>query len=297
LPKNRHISATKGLPKIDIPVFFSEKFAPINRQNSWFSVQKPGLIGCFDLERKKASSLPYAPWGSIWKTAEVDYRGFEDWKEELIQLAREQKIETIVIKHPPSFYQGAISHEWIQKVGFEKVSKEINQHLDLTNPITLHEMEKRKLTKSQDTITVHSSKNWQQVYTWLQEWRTIQNIPLNIEWDHLQYLTNAFPDRYESWMAKWNDIEIALCITVKVTSQHIYYFLPATHPDYRQMSPMVVLLHHMANHYAHAGYNWFDLGQSSIEGIRQNGLYQFKKRMGAFDSEKIIYELDLIASL
>ena len=56
---------------------------------------------------------------------------------------------------------------------------------------------------------------------------------------------------------------------------------------------MVLLLQELCSHYQQEGFNVFDLGQSSIEGIPQEGLFQFKERMGAISTEKTTFRLVL----
>ncbi len=58
-------------------------------------------------------------------------------------------------------------------------------------------------------------------------------------------------------------------------------------------SPMVFLIVSMANWCKERNIDFLDLGISSIEGQLQQGLYDFKKRMGAIDAEKWTFELEL----
>jgi lipid II:glycine glycyltransferase (peptidoglycan interpeptide bridge formation enzyme) len=73
----------------------------------------------------------------------------------------------------------------------------------------------------------------------------------------------------------------------------LYYFLPATGVDFLSESPMVFLIVAMANWCKERNIQFLDLGISSVEGHLQQGLYDFKKRMGAKDSEKWTLEQSL----
>jgi lipid II:glycine glycyltransferase (peptidoglycan interpeptide bridge formation enzyme) len=202
-------------------------------------------------------------------------------------------IHQIRIKHPPGIYTDSIPEPWLTDYGFELHTEEVNQHLDLASEIRMHQMEIRKLKKWKHEMQVTQSHEWKQNFELLQDWRKKQRIPFNINWDHFEHLINSFPDKYDLWTVVFSDQVISICVCIKVTNDHVYYFLPGTQSDFREMSPMVLLITHMVEHYRNNGFRYFDLGQSSINGVKQKGLYLFKKRLGAKSLAKNSYLLDL----
>lgn len=235
-------------------------------------------------------SLPYAPWGSFVSDRSATQKDFKELVNQIHSFAKDQHIKSLLIKHPPSFYGHSVPLSWMKHAS-QDVQTEINQHIDLTQPVNYHEMERRKLRKASSYLHLREIKNASASYDLLSKWRREGNIPLNIESNHLEALMTNLPQYYTCWGAFHDEKPMAVCVCVKVTDDTMYYFLPATSPKHRQHSPMVFLIDQLIKKYTEEGFRYFDLGQSSVDSIKQEGLFQFKVRMGAQSTEKPVFSM------
>ncbi|MFZ9044532.1 MAG: GNAT family N-acetyltransferase [Cyclobacteriaceae bacterium] len=283
---------TKKKEEWVVPIYFYQDIIPEKFTSKTITFKNNDLSIRFVQLYDQLISIPYAPWGSFSFSGEIKESSFKTLMNKIKETAKAKTVSSLVIKDVPSFYEKALPTEWYKSMGFT-LRKEINQHIHLLERNELHVMQKRKLKKASKILEFHRLKDISQAYDLLYTWRNYNNIPLNIEKNHLQMLFKKFPNHYDCWgTIHGNDIS-AICVTIKVTSEVVYYFLPSTSPEHKAYSPMVFLMQEMSRVYKSEGFKIFDLGQSSIEGKKQEGLFLFKKRMGAQQSDKIIYELGI----
>jgi hypothetical protein len=287
-----HGNSTNGLEKRDIPIYFSEEIIPKDRFSQTTTYSNDRLAVTFCRMGNTYISVPFAPWGSFYRQSKSEYSDLEALLNQIIRSAKSQHISTLTIKHPPSIYTHGIPVSWLKQFGFELRQEDVNQHLSFHENPNLHDMEKRKLSKLQG-FAIHKPVDFNKYFNNLLKWRKAQEIPVNISYEHLSNLFLKFPDRYEIWSIENQTDTMAICFVIRVTAKHVYYFLPATNPKYRSVSPMVLLIKKLSEHYKQKGFEYFDLGQSSINGTLQEGLFDFKKRMGALTTIKPTLSLDL----
>lgn len=83
----------------------------------------------------------------------------------------------------------------------------------------------------------------------------------------------------------------ALTVAVRVRSDILYNFLPASPLAYRPFSPMVMLLDEVVAYCRRQNIRVLDLG-TSLDGDHQPkaSLMRFKRNLGAQESPKLIFE-------
>jgi hypothetical protein len=286
---NGHIDSTKKPHKSDVPLYFSDEIIPAGQKHKNVVFNNSKIRIDFTQIENSLMSIPYAPWGSFLVLDKYDEKDFEKLIQEINQYGRSESVEKIVIKHPPPIYTHSIPLQRLRKIDITS-RREINQHINLINRPSLHTMEKRKLSKCKRRFTFSRWNHPGDVHDLIKKWRTEKGIPLNIDKKHLFNLFQKKPSHYDCWAVLDNQEPIALCVCIQVTSDVVYYFLPATAPSHQKSSPMVFLINEICNYYSMHGFSILDLGQSSINGNVQQGLFEFKKRMGAETSYKPTFE-------
>lgn len=238
----------------------------------------------FDITQEKAISIPRSPFGSIFRrknaTDEILFI-----RSVLDDLSR-QKVGTVEIHHPSSIYDSFSDENSLIDNGFELSFEDINQHITLNSSWenSIHTMQKRKLEslKSDGFAFRKMGKDEYKIaHKFLTISRQAQGLQINISWDQLNTLIEHLPETYDCFGVFREDKISALCISVNVTSEIAYYYLPATSPLFRDKSPMVMLIAGMVDYYRNMGFKYLDLGVSSFEGKPQETLKLFKERMGA----------------
>ena len=238
----------------------------------------------FNLDGKMASSLKFSLFGSVLGNASINS------KRELLKYTHQQLlkngIEEIVITHPIALYGFENPTSFFHSLGYKTDFADINQHIDLTSYRTsiLHSMEKRKLEKGlQEGIecSLAPSSQVAVIHSFLSNCRAQKGLDINISAEKLSLLFRQFPDRYKCFTADLSGEMIAACVTVEVSGNVAYYYLPGTDEKYQKLSPMVILLDFICKYYQARDMDFLDLGISSVEGVKQEGLFLFKERMGA----------------
>lgn len=282
-------SKASKMPSSDI-VYFSKEYLDSQAYSNLFLVSVGNTKCLFSIEKGIATSLSKSPFGSFLGNTPIQNQHME----KLIKELHDLKVNRLKITHPSSIYDDFVDPENFEALGFLKTYDDFNQHIALQEPVSLHEMEKRKLVKSkkEGIVTKRMSSNeLSEIHDFIALARQEQGLKINISKSKLKALVANLPNSFDFWGSFLGDEMIACTVVTLVNNKIAYYFLPATPAKFRTRSPMVVLLNDMAAYYRENGFTFFDLGVSSIDGIKQEGLFLFKERMGAITTLKPTYEL------
>lgn len=247
----------------------------------------------FNCEKGLATSLNRSLFGSIWQESNIQRETLRQFltfiKTELTRIG----IRKMQVTLPPPIYDQSPTLDFWDAEGFRQVETETNQHLIVDGDFRreLHQMERRKLKKlhlgkiyfAQELI---SNDLLSECHDFIDECRTDQGLTINISQDKLKELCFSLDDRYEIFTARAAETLVACVITCTVDQDHLYYYLPATDYRCRKESPMVGLVALIYDTCLDRKIKYLDLGISSNDGTLQQGLYDFKKRLGAIESAK-----------
>ncbi|MDH5610202.1 MAG: GNAT family N-acetyltransferase [Cyclobacteriaceae bacterium] len=289
-PKN--LSLPQGLPLYFFPAFLA---LPQRPHSLLFEARTdnhaPVYFAC-TLHEKTATSLAKSPFGSFWSQEALTSTLFDQLLNELYEKLLSLGASILRISQPPDFYSGFVPPEWLEAAGFDVDTCEINQHMVLSLPATLHKMEKRKIHSIQAKGAVCRCAGKDElpvIHDFIAECRQHQGLTINISRENFLLQLTTFPDFHDVWVMEQNQELMAVCVTLMVTPDIAYTYLPATRQTFKKDSPMAGLLHTMSIHYQARGVQYLDLGLSSIQGIKQEGLFTFKQRMGALSKNRLTY--------
>lgn len=276
-----------------VPVYYRQPYLQAQGYKNLFAYKKGNQLFYAEVSDNQAVSLLRSPFGSFMTTLEQ----FPDMLSTISGKLKDNGVDKLIAKCPPPIYEGFVGLEVLMKYEFDLLFQDLNQYIDLRtyNESTLHHMEVRKLVKCRESLryTPLQADSLDRLHAFISKCRKQQGLAVNITLPLLKSLVTAMPDRYDFFGVYHQELLIAALISVKVTSDIVYYYLPATDEDYKRYSPMVLLLFEAANYYKSRGFTTYDLGVSSFEGVKQEGLYLFKKRMGAESIIKPTLQLDL----
>ena len=251
----------------------------------------------FDLTSERAISIPRSPFGSFICRKDSSGDLIEFGKAILIDL-KKRNMQQLEIHHPSSIYSAFVTEQNLNDIGFQVAYNDLNQHIELSEAWeeSIHNMQKRKLEslRSDGFVFRKMEKDeFEVAYKFLSVCRQSQGLNINISREQLKNLVDHLPDAYECFGVFRGEKISALCITVNVSSEIAYYYLPATSPMFRDRSPMVLLMAGMIDYYRGKGFKYFDLGVSSLQGKPQETLRIFKERMGAGETSKPTFVMPL----
>lgn len=252
----------------------------------------------------KAISPGAAPFGSIEFTETLPTSVLDALLDALIEAAqRAGSFATLRLVNYPHCYaskQAARLTVKLTEHGFRLTENHQTFFLPITTGNfgdTIVPAERRRLRKCHDT-----GFQWQQwtspnvihVVDFLLETRQQQGYSLTICPDDLARLLQKFPEQFLIFTVNDGPRLAALTVAVRVRKDLLYTFLPASHPDYRTFSPMVLLTEGLYTYCQQQGIRLLDLGTSLDEKNQPKpSLMRFKRNLGAQESPKLVFEKSL----
>lgn len=258
-----------------------------------YSQSKLAAVIVFNCKNGIATSLNNSPFGSITTTSSLSKEMLQQFVAFIKKELANESIRKMQITLPSKVYDHFISLEFWQSEGFQIKVEEINQHLIVEADFKtgLHQMERRKLKKLHAGkikfgIEPSSTDVIAECHEFITECRQDQGLSINIDLDRLKTLSFGLGANYDFFTARSGEVLVAVVITCRISQDYLYYYLPATDYRYRKESPMVGLVEQIYQECARRKIKYLDLGISSVEGCLQQGLYDFKKRLGASQTVK-----------
>jgi Acetyltransferase (GNAT) domain len=209
-------------------------------------------------------------------------------------------MRTITVRARPDFYSGSesVAQFALLNLGFRVEACELNFHIDLI-PLTstddylasLRSPARRALghTMSEPFALVEACDDaaWERAYRLLSANRGAKGRALALELDYLLRARDAFPGRVRMAALEHSGRPCAAALTYRVAPgrELVVYWGDADHELPR--SPMNVMAYLVVERALAEGVRSLDLGISSVAGVPDQGLIQFKRSVGARESLRL----------
>ena len=105
----------------------------------------------------------------------------------------------------------------------------------------------------------------------------------------LAEMFHHFPNEYQIFTVRDKEIIAALTVAIKINKNILYNFYPADSHQYKNFSPMVMLVKGLYEYCIENGFKLLDLGISTENSKPNYGLINFKKNIGADSSLKLTF--------
>ncbi len=301
-------------PLTDIPAFcepgffFNEGVHLRQQANGAFHLitalnqrtQQAAARCAFFIEPDGAVSPGAAPFGSVEFAETLPDSVLEDLLQVLIDKARATGAPTLRLVNYPHCYAPHQANRLMAKLteqNFRLVRTDLTSYLPVEDNAfvaNLHPSERRRLRKCRRAgfrFSHNAQPNLETVVNFLHETRQRQNYPLTLSPERLTDLLTRFPGQFPVFSVMNGATTAALIIAVRVQPDILYAFLPASCPDYRTFSPMVMLIDGLYAYCQQQNIRLLDLGVS-LDADRQPkpSLMRFKQNLGALSSPKMIFE-------
>lgn len=258
------------------------------------------IVARFNCFVKNANALSplRATFGGIEASPHLSELVLLDFIKKIIVWARQHPVQAIRINWYPAAYQPSVYlglKSALMQTGFTLLIQEVNQHLALTPSAMLETFspnQVRRLKKCQQKgyqfreLSIDFLSDY---FLLLANARSRKNIPLSLSLPAIEELFKKFPKNFFLFGILDDQILIAACVGVKINERILYYFLPADHPNYLTDSPSVMLIEQLGEWAKLRGFKLLDLGISSVNGVLNEGLYQFKQKLGGIETEKVVF--------
>ena len=225
--------------------------------------------------------------------AEVNIENVSLLLSSLSDWGKANGITAFTIKMAPEFYLKDI-------IGFKDIGSlellysEYNQHIEISSEpyiSLLKRNERKRLRKCQRAgyqfkkLTVESL---QQAYEVVKTNRELKGYPVTVTYDQLLLMFQNFPDQYLLFGVFDEARLIAVAVSIRVSENVLYNFYHGDDFEYRRDSPVVMVINGVYEYCQENNIQYLDLGISSVQGVLNEGLYQFKENCGAQVSPKEI---------
>ncbi|WP_461084403.1 GNAT family N-acetyltransferase [Spirosoma flavus] len=254
----------------------------------------------FFIRSNEAVSPGAAPFGSIEFTEKLPDSILDEFLDTLTESVRATATTTFRLVNYPHCYAPGQARRLTRKLfrhGFRVVETNQNFFLPINNQdfASLVEPEqRRRLNKCRNADFQFSQwKNppFTTVVDFLKETRQQQGYRLTLSPERLTELLQNFPDQFLVFAVTDGPNLAALTVAVRVRHDILYNFMPASHPDYRTFSPMVMLTDGLYTYCQQQGIRLLDLGVSlDSNHCPKPSLMRFKRNLGAVTSPKLIFE-------
>lgn len=218
----------------------------------------------------------------------------------LIQQLELLKVKTIEIKGFPNYWENSkLIHKVLVGNGFIESTSEINQHIPITH-LTYNQVAKRnEIKKIKQCIKMGFEffrvelDSLPDIYQLIRKTRERKNYSTSMTFEALESTIKHNPANYLLFVVKDKERVIATSVTVVVNKNILYNFYHADDEAYRKYSPLAYLVNNIYNYGYENEYKVLDLGTSSLDGVLNEGLFNFKKNLGAQPAAKHTYLLTI----
>jgi hypothetical protein len=271
-------------------IYYKDQYTQKQRYTNLVKFETAQFLVYFDQVQNEAINIPFSPFGGIVQKNNYSLKDLQTFLNQLKEQLKHSGINKIILQQPPHFYNDFITSDELISLGFTSQKPDINQYVPLDN-IIYHVMEKRLLRKKH-SFTIEKSTNFSLGHQFISDCRQQQGLTINITRNKLLALVEQNTAAYNLYLVKEERELACAVITVDPNPDVRYYYLPATHNSFKNLSPMVYALDKIYMDAKIEGFQYLDLGRSSIDGFSQKGLFNFKKNMGA--QESVLHTFEMI---
>jgi len=252
----------------------------------------------FHIHEGVALSPLRAPFGSMVFSKELPVETIKDFFDFIEADFRKKGIYRILIKNYPDAYfsnQSVILKSLLPQYGFlndTDQSAVISISEKLFDDI-LHKSARKRLKKCNNAnLTVRKLPHTKLVdtHSFLKKCREDKGYTLSMSRSEMERTIEVFPDNFYVFAVFANDEEmIAANISILVNRRLLYNFYHDHIKSADYLSPVILLNKCMYEFCQHEGIEVLDLGTSSVEGVINQSLLDFKIRLGAVTSPKATF--------
>lgn len=286
-------------------VFIRAEFSQLNSRKAdelfYFSWEEDfGMI--FAVKNGILSSPFSSPYSGIAINKSIDK--IELFFKELFEWAKSKAISNIEISIPPieSLQKEINGIESVLNHYFELKYAETLQLFELKNfssdsffPGTQKNAIKnynKALSENLSFRKISNNEDIKKTYSINKHNRISKNRPMNMTLEEIRNHENLFPIDFFGVYTEDNQmISAAIVFNISQKVSLVQYW--AHIEEYQELRPMNILAFNLCEYYKKKGIEILDLGISSYKGVLNDGLFRFKKSIGAIDVKKSTYTLNL----
>lgn len=254
----------------------------------------------FYIENGVAISGYQSTFGSFDVEKDVSEEEFSWFLDFLINKLKNQGVIRIKIKHYPSYFKSSkFVEDGLNRSDFENTLTETNQHINIDKPRFEDIANRSEVIRSNKCDTfgylfkTSSITQLPRIYSLIEDTLKRNGNRPSMSYSGLKSILEVCPNNYKLFSLWDGEKLIAATVSVIISNSIMYNFYHADHLEYRKVSSLTYLLKNIYTYCYKNNFKVLDLGISSVNGIINKGLFNFKKTRGAIMSDKNYYNLTL----
>jgi len=247
---------------------------------------------------ESVASSPYrSPFGSVESTSTVQPDILYQFLEFIESTFRRNGIEKIVIKNPPQIYNPSL-HVLVQNFLLTQQYQIINAEISAVFTVDVPfqelskswEKKKRKQAADQRLRKQYDTPDQlEEIYHFILARRQQKGYLSSMSLADLEKTVQSFPHRFLLTSVYQHDKRVAASISVKSSTDVLYHFYSDHIQTDDPVNPTVFLIGELYQYALDNKIALLDLGTSSLDGLPNFGLLNFKLRLGAKPSPKLTF--------
>jgi len=243
----------------------------------------------------RAFSPLKAPYGSIECSYSINSLQLDYFLKELVKWLKENKINSLEVIQYPDFYfvqNSQLTEKTILENGFQLLYSDLNQFINVSglkfqDIVSAGKKQRiRKCLQKGFISGIEDNPKLDEAYDLLTNARNRKGYSVSMGLEELNEMFRRHTENYLLFTVKDGERVIAMALCIVINEKIIYDFCHAEHEDYMDFSPVLLVMNAVyAYCYEHA-FHFIDLGTSGKAGNLNQGVFNFKKELGAEESRK-----------
>lgn len=248
----------------------------------------------FNKKAYTAVSLPASSFGSFDLIQSVKREHLVIFVDMILEKLAKSGYQAVKITSFPECYNARhynLVYDVLTQFDFKITQEHVNHYLRLKSEDfrdIVKPDERRYLNKAREGGFIFNeldTEHLPEAYELILSCRKDKGYDISMTYDEVNQAILDFPDRYLIFGLFLDNQLIAASICVKVNERILYDFYHGDHLAFRKYSPVVPLIQGIYSYARKHQFHLLDMGTSIEEGV-----YKFKKNLGAMNSRKTIFE-------
>jgi len=251
----------------------------------------------FHIRGEIAWSPLRSPYGSYLFSKNISEEGLGEFVDFTESKLGESGVKSIILKSPPETYSPR-EHQLLNQVLMKRCYQADHEEMSAIIAVTdksfesgLHRSEKKRLRKCRESdlvFTMASPDQLPVIYKFLRACKKKKGYVISMTLEELTKVFLVFPEHFFLSQVTLRDELVAANISIKVNESVLYNFYHDHRDAFDLLSPVVFLNEGLYRFCQQHGFKMLDLGTSMLQRGVNHSLLNFKLRLGALPSRKLI---------
>ncbi len=289
-------------------LFSSEKHRKTQSDNNWHSFyllneKRYKIVASWHLHVLDGIvESPYrGTFGGFSFSSKLSVRKLSSFIYDVVHLLADKSIEQWKVILPPQIYheQKFIkSYQVLSDNKFVPTTSEVGASIIIDDqPFgdIIHKSEFKKLKRSKKEgliFCVEKASAYEEIYRLITQCRKERGNELSLSEEQLSVIIDQIPEVFNYYTVRSKDELIAGAICIDISEDIQYVFYGGHLKKFDKISPAVMLYEGIYNSLREKNFKLLDFGTSSLNGITDYNLLDFKQYLGASLSLRITFQKD-----